>query len=63
MINKTETIQAIVAGALYLEPEYITEKIMTILGDKDKIEDSLDKIAGVNMTRMTGGNYGAITEA
>jgi len=63
MINKTETIQAIVAGALYLEPEYITEKIMTILGDKDKVEDSLDKIAGVNVTRMTGGNYGTFTEA
>lgn len=63
MVNKAETIQAVVSGALYLDDEYMTEKIMTILGDKDKIEDSLDRMADKNLTRMSGGLYGTITEA
>ena len=45
----------VVNAALYLDDEYITEKVMTILGDKDKLEDVLDKKAEADMARMTGG--------
>ena len=55
MINKNETIQNIVDSALYLDDEYVTEKILTILGDKDKVQDVLDNMAVNNVQRMTGG--------
>lgn len=55
MINKAETINSITAGALYLDDEYVTEKIMTVLGDKDKVQDVLDKKAEGDLNRLTGG--------
>lgn len=39
IVNKAEDIQAIIGAALYLDEDYIMEKIMTLLGDKDKVED------------------------
>ena len=56
LINKAEEIQAVINGALYLEPEYITEKLVTILGDKDKLETILAKRDEANLQRLTGGN-------
>lgn len=55
-VNKGEEIQAILAGALYLDDDYITEKIMTILGDKDKIRMVQDKQAEIDLKRLSGGN-------
>ena len=55
IVNKTEEITTVVNSALYLDDEYITEKIMTLLGDKDKLEDVLDKQAAESVKRMTGG--------
>ncbi len=56
MANKTEEIQALLAGAEYLSQEYITEKLLTILGDIDKVEEVLNQIADDSMSRMSGGN-------
>lgn len=56
IVNKTEEITSLVNSALYLDDQYVTERIMTTLGDKDKIEDVLDRRAGIDMTRMTTGN-------
>ena len=55
IVNKSEEVMTVVNAALYLDDEYVTEKVMTILGDKDKLEDVLDKKAEVDMARMTGG--------
>lgn len=55
LVNRTEEVQALVSAGLYLEPEYIAEKIMTLYGDKDQIEDSLDSIDAANMQRLSGG--------
>lgn len=55
IINKTEEIASIVNSALYLDDEYITEKVMTILGDKDKVQEVLDNKAEEDLNRMTGG--------
>ena len=55
IINKTEEIASIVNSALYLDDEYITEKVMTILGDKDKVQEVLDNKADEDLNRMTGG--------
>lgn len=56
IVNKTEEITSLVNSALYLDDQYVTERIMTTLGDKDKVEDVLDRRAGIDMARMTKGN-------
>lgn len=58
LVNRSEEITTLVNSALYLDDEYITEKIMTMLGDKDKVKDALDRKAGIDRQRMTGGNAG-----
>lgn len=56
MANKAEEINALLSGAEYLSQEYITEKLLTILGDIDRVEEVLRQIAGDSMSRMSGGN-------
>lgn len=56
IVNKTEDITTIVNSALYLDDEYVTEKIMTLLGDKDKVEEMLKQKAAEDTQRFTGGN-------
>lgn len=55
MANKNEEIQAILAGAEYLSQEYITEKLLTILGDIDLVDEVLEQIADESMSRMSEG--------
>lgn len=62
IINRTEEITTIVNSALYLDDEYVTEKIMTLLGDKDQIEDVLKKQAADNIQRMTSGATAATAQ-
>lgn len=54
-VNKSEEIQAVILGALYLDDQYVTEKIMTILGDKDQIEDVQSRRAESDLNRLNGG--------
>ena len=49
-------------AALVLDDEYMTEKIMTILGDKDQISDVLARKAETDLNRMTGGTNNANTQ-
>ncbi len=44
IINKQEEIQNIVQAAAYLAPDYVTQKILTVLGDGDKAEEMTKKI-------------------
>ena len=37
------------------DDEYVTEKVLTILGDKDKIEEVLKNKAAADLQRMAGG--------
>ena len=55
LVNRTEEIQALVSAALYLDQDYLTEKIMTLLGDKDAVEDALKKIDEDNINRLSRG--------
>jgi hypothetical protein len=55
IVNKSEEIMSIVNSALYLDDQYVTEKIMTIMGGKDKVEEALDNQARIDVQRMTGG--------
>lgn len=51
--NKTEEISNVLAGAQYLPDEYITRKLLTILGDADMIDEVLDQMAENEMTRFS----------
>lgn len=55
MANKAEEINALLAGAEYLSQEYITEKLLTILGDIDRVDEVLAQIADDSMSRLSGG--------
>lgn len=55
IVNKAEDINALINSALYLDEDYMTEKIMTLLGDKDKVQEVLDRRAAENVERFTGG--------
>lgn len=54
--NKTEVIDNLLKGAMYLDDQYITEKVLTLLGDKDKVQTVLDRKAETDIQRLTGGN-------
>lgn len=51
--NKSEEITNLLAGAQYLPDEYITRKLLTILGDADMIDDVLDQMAENEMERFS----------
>ena len=44
LVNQTEMIQVLTQAAQYLPAEYITEKMLELLGDADKLEDVLKQI-------------------
>lgn len=41
IVNVSEMIQTVLQSASYLENDYVTEKVMTYLGDGDRVEDVL----------------------
>lgn len=43
LLNVQEDIQTIASAAEFLDPEYVTEKILDILGDGDKLEEVLER--------------------
>ncbi len=55
IVNQSEMIDNYINSAPYLDDEYVTEKIMTVLGDKDQVQTVLDRRAATNIQRLTGG--------
>lgn len=58
IVNQSEMIDNYLNAAQYLDDEYVTEKIMTVLGDKDQVKTVLKKRATKDLQRLTGGNGG-----
>jgi SPP1 family phage portal protein len=54
--NKAEEINALLSAAEYLSQEYITKKLLTILGDIDLVDEVMAQIADESMNRMSKGN-------
>lgn len=44
ILNVQEEVQTVVSAGTYLESSYVTEKILTILGDGDKAEDMIKEM-------------------
>ena len=55
IVNKAEEVNIVLASANFTDEEYVTEKVLTILGDKDKIKDVEKNRAAAAMQRMAGG--------
>ena len=58
IINKSEEIDNLMKSALYLDDEYLTEKLMTLFGDKDRIDEYKKRKAENDVNRLTRGKNG-----
>lgn len=56
IINRGEMIQTVLQSAAVLPDDYVVEKILTILGDKDKVPEILDTIHSENLPQLETGN-------
>ena len=56
LINSTEEIQSVVQAATYLGEEYVTKKILTLLGDGDQAEDILRTMTADELNRFPEGD-------
>lgn len=58
IINKQEEIQSVLMAAPYVTREYLTRKLLTILGDADMVEEILKTLAAEDLDRFndTGDN-------
>ncbi len=54
LVNASETIQNIIQGAQYLPSDYVTTKILEVLGDGDKADDILKQMDADEIDRMAG---------
>ena len=52
LVNYTEEIQAVMMAATNLPAEYITTKVMTLLGDGDQAEDALRTMTADELNRF-----------
>lgn len=55
IVNKAEEVGIVLNSAQFTDEDYVTEKVMTILGDKDQIETIMKRKAAIAMQRMAGG--------
>ena len=53
MSNQTEIIDNILKATEYLDSEYITQKILTVLGDVDKVEEIMKRLQAEEIDRYS----------
>lgn len=56
LTNRTEEIQALATAASSLSPEYVTRKILEILGDADKADEVLKQMDAEAAARLANAN-------
>lgn len=52
--NASEEIAAVLEAANYLTPEYITRKVLTLLGDGDQADDMINEMQAADLQTFTG---------
>lgn len=52
IVNTQDEIQTLIQGAAYLDGDYVTQKILELMGDGDKAEDMLKKMDETTMTML-----------
>lgn len=59
IVNTQEEVTTVIAAAQYLDSEYVTRKILTLLGDGDQAEEVLRRMAAEDQERLNiGGGPG-----
>ena len=58
IVNTQEEVQTVVMAAQYLGTEYVTTKILTLLGDGDKTEEVLKQAQAEQAERISLGAFG-----
>lgn len=53
MSNRAETLDMVLQSAEYLDDEYVTQKILTLLGDADKVEEVMKRKAEQELARYS----------
>ena len=53
IVNRKEEIETLLTSGEYLDSEYITEKILTLLGDGDKVEEILQRKGAEEIDRYS----------
>lgn len=57
IVNTQEEIQTLIQADGFLDSQYITKKILTLLGDADVVDEEIDKIDVAGLERMIGDEY------
>lgn len=52
MSNRAETLDMVLQSAEYLDEEYVTKKILTLLGDADELEEVMKRKAEMELSRF-----------
>ena len=55
IVNTQEEISTLLQAGQYLPADYITEKVLTILGDIDRVEEVLAMMDEADISRLNGG--------
>lgn len=55
VVNQQEVVQTLMTASNYLPSDYITAKVLEIMGDADDIDDILKAMTEEDIGRMTGG--------
>lgn len=53
LVNQNEEIQTVISAGEYLDQEYVTTKILTILGDADKVKEVLARMSAEEVTAFS----------
>ena len=54
LVNTTEEISVLLQAAQYLDDEYVTRKILTLLGDADKADEIIASMDEYDYKRLAG---------
>lgn len=55
LVNTQEEVQTVIAAATYLSDDYVTRKILTILGDGDQADEILKRMSTEALGRLSDG--------
>ena len=58
LVNTQEQIQTLVQASTYLDEEYLTKKVLELLGDGDKAEEMIGQIQEDAVSRFSGSQEG-----
>lgn len=62
IINKSEETQTVLLGAPYYDDEYITKKLLTILGDVDQYDEMMKRRDAEGLERLSTAEFPEVTE-